>query len=60
MKSTAFALLGGCLLMGSPALGQSLSDRIDYVMQQRTQAQPTGTTKAHMLSVLMYTDITVQ
>jgi hypothetical protein len=60
MKSTAFALVGACLLIGSPALGQSLSDRIDYVMQQRSQAQPRGSTRAHLLSVLLYTDITVQ
>ncbi|MHC4348518.1 MAG: hypothetical protein ACYS15_08325 [Planctomycetota bacterium] len=59
MKSTAFALIGTCLLLGSPALGQSLSDRIEYVMQQRSQAQARGTSKAHLLSVLMYTDITV-
>jgi hypothetical protein len=60
MKSTAFALVGACMLIGSPAFGQSLSDRIDYVMQQRSQAQPRGSTKAHLLSVLLYTDITVQ
>jgi hypothetical protein len=60
MKSTAIALVGTCLLLGSPAFGQSLSDRIEYVMQQRAQVQPSGTSKAHMLSVLMYTDITVQ
>jgi hypothetical protein len=60
MKSTAVVLMGTCLLLASPALGQGLSDRIDYVMQQRSQAQPRGSSKAHMLSVLMYTDITVQ
>ncbi len=60
MKSTVLALGGTCLLLSSPAFGQSLSDRIDYVMQQRSQAQPQGTTMAHMLSVLLYTDITVQ
>jgi uncharacterized membrane protein YgcG len=60
MKVTAFALLGGCLLLGSPAFGQSLSDRIDYVMQQRSQVQTQGATKSHLLSVLMYTDVTVQ
>ncbi len=61
MKTTAIALLGSCLLLSAPAFGQSLSDRINYVMQQRAQAQLRGTTtKAHLLSVLMYTPVTVQ
>ena len=60
MKSTALALTGTCLLLASPALGQSLSERINHVMQQRAQAQTRSTSKSHMLSVLLYTDITVQ
>ncbi len=59
MRSTALALVGAGVLMGSPALGQSLSDRIDHVMQRRARAQSESTSKAHMLSVLLYTDITV-
>ena len=58
MKSV-FAVAGTCLLLASPALGQGLSERINYVMQNRAQAQSRNTSKAHMLSVLMYTDITV-
>ncbi len=60
MKATAFALTGTCLLMASPALGQSLSDRINYVMQQRAEAQTRSLSMGQMLSVLMYTDITVE
>ncbi|MHC4415880.1 MAG: hypothetical protein ACYS0G_11410 [Planctomycetota bacterium] len=60
MKSTALALVGFCALIGPSAFGQSLSERIDYVMQRRAQAQSENTSKAHMLSVLFYTDITVQ
>ncbi len=60
MKSTALAFAGACLLLCSPAFGQSLSERIDHVMQQRARAQSRSSNKAHMLSVLLYTDITVQ
>ncbi len=60
MRSMALALVGAGVLMGSPAFGQSLSDRIDHVMQRRARAQSESTSKAHMLSVLLYTDITVQ
>ena len=60
MKSTALAFLGACLLLSPAATAQSLSERINYVMQQRARAQATNTSKSYMLSVLMYTDITVQ
>ncbi len=60
MKSTVLAFAGACLLLCSPAFGQSLSERIDHVMQQRARAQSRSSNKAHMLSVLLYTDITVQ
>ncbi|MCH6551395.1 MAG: hypothetical protein IH804_05195, partial [Planctomycetes bacterium] len=56
----ALSLVGCCLFASSPAYGQSLSERINYVMQRRAQAQARNTSKAHMLSVLLYTDITVQ
>ncbi len=60
MKRLALSLVGCCLFASSPAYGQSLSERINYVMQRRAQAQARNTSKAHMLSVLLYTDITVQ
>ncbi len=60
MKSKTLALVGLGVLLGSPALGQSLSERINYVMQQRSQAQSRNTSKGYMLSVLLYTDLTVQ
>ncbi|MCZ6493690.1 MAG: hypothetical protein O6933_06380 [Planctomycetota bacterium] len=60
MKPTAIVLVGACVLVSSSAFGQSLSDRINHVMQQRAQTQARSTGKAHMLSVLLYTDITVQ
>ncbi|MHC4446472.1 MAG: hypothetical protein ACYSXF_01515 [Planctomycetota bacterium] len=60
MKNLALVLAGCCAMVGSTALGQSLSDRIDHVMQKRAQAQRRDSSKAHMLSVLLYTDITVQ
>jgi hypothetical protein len=60
MKNLALVLAGCCAMVGSTAFGQSLSDRIDHVMQKRAQAQRRDSSKAHMLSVLLYTDITVQ
>ncbi len=60
MKSKTLALVGLGVLLGSPALGQSLSERINYVMQQRSQAQSRNTSKGYMLSVLLYTDLPVQ
>ena len=59
MRSTALAFVGALVLVGSPALGQSLSERMNQVMQRRAAAQSRDTSKAHMLSVLLYTDITV-
>ena len=52
--------LGGDLLAGSGANGQNLSDRINHVMQQRRGAQDRNASKARMLGVLLYTDITLQ
>ncbi len=60
MKNIALVAVGCCAMAGSTAFGQSLSDRIEHVMQKRAQAQRRDSSKAHMLSVLLYTDITVQ
>jgi hypothetical protein len=51
---------GLALLATSAAHAQNLSDRIDHVMQQRTAAEANNTSKAHMLGVLLYSDISVQ
>ena len=63
-RSTLLALaalwLGGDLLAGSVANGQNLSERINYVMQQRRGAQERNASKARMLGVLLYTDLTLQ
>ena len=48
------------LFIGSASFGQSLSDRIDHVRQQRTNAEANNQTKAAMLGKLLYTDISVQ
>ncbi len=60
MNRVTLALAGCGLLISAPAFGQSLSERVDYVMQQRARAESRNTSKAHMLSVLLYTDVTVQ
>ena len=60
MNRVTLALAGFSLLICTPAFGQNLSERIDYVMQQRARAESRNTSKAHMLSVLLYTDVTVQ
>ena len=55
MNRVTLALAGCGLLICTPAFGQNLSERIDYVMQQRARAESRNTSKAHMLSVLLYT-----
>ena len=61
MKATAFAFaLTGICVFASPAPGQSLSERINYVMQQRADSQSHSLSMGQMLSVLIYTDITVE
>src|SRR5262245_42677931 len=58
LATTAFAATA--LLAGGPALGQNLSDRIDHVMQKRAEAQTHNSSRADLLSTLVYTDISVQ
>lgn len=64
MNSTRTVLLAlaGCatLIASSSASAQNLSERINHVMQQRTQAQNTNATRAQLLGTLLYTDITVE
>ena len=60
MNRITLALAGCGLLICAPAFGQNLSERVGYVMQQRARAESRNTSKAHMLSVLLYTDVTVQ
>ncbi|MHC4108300.1 MAG: hypothetical protein ACYSTY_09480, partial [Planctomycetota bacterium] len=59
MKAKAIAFVGACLMAAAPAFGQSLEDRMNQVMQRRAAQQASSTSKAHMLSVLLYTDIAV-
>ena len=60
MKHVILTAAGCSLLLGSTALGQSLSDRIDHVMQKRAALQQNSDNQAQMLGTLMYTDLTVQ
>ncbi len=59
-RALILASAGVVLLPGSNALAQNLSDRIDHVMQQRTRAQANNSSKSHLLSTLLYTDVSVQ
>ena len=56
---TALAV-GSVLFAGQPAQGQSLSDRIDHVMNKRASQEANNATKARMLGALLYTDLSVQ
>ncbi len=60
MKRITLVLAGCGLLITAPAFGQNLSERMGYVMQKRAQAESRNTSKAHMLSVLLYTDMPFQ
>jgi hypothetical protein len=58
---TPFALaLAGSMLLSTTAMAQGLSNRIEQVRQNQQRAEARNTDKAHMLSVLLYTDISVQ
>jgi len=61
MKNSRVALTAciGLGLFAADAFGQSLSDRIQHLRNSQVQAQSRNTSKSHMLSVLIYTDITV-
>ncbi|MDY7109370.1 MAG: hypothetical protein SYC29_12110 [Planctomycetota bacterium] len=60
MRLLITIIAAGCLLAGSTAFGQSLSDRINHVMKQRAAAQRNNESKGRMLGVLLYTDLTVR
>jgi len=55
-------VVGTLSVLAVPMLahGQSLEDRIQYVMQQRAQQQAQNQSKAEMLGALLYTDLTVR
>src|SRR5262245_23501907 len=60
-RTVLVTLVGGVLIACSSAGAQNLQDRIDYVMQQRAAAdRARNDSKAHMLGVLLYNDISVQ
>jgi uncharacterized membrane protein YgcG len=52
-------VLGCCVLLTADAMGQSLSDRINHVMQKRAKAEANNQAKARVLGTLLYTDLTV-
>jgi hypothetical protein len=52
--------IAACTILAGAASGQSLKDRINYVMQKRSQSQSRNVSKAQMLGALLYTDLTVQ
>ncbi len=60
MRSTTVVVAVAVGLAGSMACGQSLSERINHMQNQGGRAQGTTISKPHMLSVLLYTDLTVQ
>jgi uncharacterized membrane protein YgcG len=60
MKRFALIMLGAGLLVSTTALGQNLDERIRYVMNKRAQQEAQNTSKSHMLSVLLYSDVTVE
>ena len=59
MRFTTVIAAAAVGLAGSVSCGQSLSERINQ-MQNQGRAESTTISKPHMLSVLLYTDITVQ
>ena len=60
MKRPAVALVGVCLLLASPALGQRMSERIDHARRRQAPQQSTVKSKADMHRILTRTAITVQ
>ncbi|MCL4209868.1 MAG: hypothetical protein HRU76_05070 [Phycisphaeraceae bacterium] len=62
MKRKAIILGAGCLILAGSAYGQSRFDRMQNVTATRANAQAARDTssKSHMLSVLLYNDITVR
>jgi uncharacterized membrane protein YgcG len=59
-RTLIFAASSVSLLVSSGAAAQSLSQRIDHVMQQRSAAAATNNSKSHLLSTLLYTDVSAQ
>jgi uncharacterized membrane protein YgcG len=54
------ASLAAGALVSANAMAQSLSDRVEHVMQQRSRAQANNQSKSQLLSTLLYSDVTVQ
>jgi uncharacterized membrane protein YgcG len=59
-RTLILATSSAALLPMSDAGAQSLSTRVEHVMQQRSRAQANNQSKSHLLSVLLYTDVSVQ
>jgi len=60
MKPILIAAAAGCLFFASTnCFGQSLSDRINHVMNKKVQQESRNSSKAHILGTVMYTNISV-
>lgn len=60
VRPWVLGVAGSCLFIAATAHAQNLSDRIDHVMQERTRAAANNSSQSHLLSTLLYTDLTVQ
>jgi len=60
MKRPTVAVVGVCLLLASPALGQRMSERIEHALGRQAPHRTTVTSRAGMLRILTGTAITVQ
>ena len=60
MKKSVIVLALGSMIFSSAALGQSLSERMNYVAQKRQSADRNSSSTGLILGVLLYTDISVQ
>ncbi|MCH7545895.1 MAG: hypothetical protein IID30_05765, partial [Planctomycetes bacterium] len=60
MNKLTFAVVTSLGLLASDAMGQSLSDRIKHFRNSQIQAQANNQSKSHILSTLVYTDISVK
>ncbi len=60
MRFSALALLSGCMLLCSPALGQSLADRFGFAREKRPPKAQAASTRQRVLGVLAYRSITAR
>ena len=58
MRFRALGFLSGCMLLCSPALGQSLADRFGFVREKRPPEAQAASPRQRVLGVLAYRSIT--